>query len=428
MIVECSRCGAPLNVNEAKPLTKCAYCGASSQTRSLKTVSPATPPGWRPPRQWTPPPHVPQPTGAPLPYRSPQTSGCPAVIAVIALLIAGGVAIGIYGSARKTSGGAGFSGPAALSGLNPARLATVTLRERQDELAKALGGDKRDNTLRVPLASKDWSAVTFEWDPAHPEHVLKFYLNCDSPHPAYAAVREKLDRALPKRWNGDSWQWEGTSLFYAQSSGVLSVNVNPEQDGSRKNPYWKQQSEALWSIVRSSALGLASPVDPAVVRSYLGGGYPITDISKVDYDADVDASAAVMAKVFPGAVGEKRISLDYTVALNHPWLEQAELSWSNEKGAKLKGVDLRRSMGKPLEHQEAIAKCVEAGFGVKPKVNESDYLEKKRDYSFVLKEGGHIRVYEHMVTLDMREYPFAPPMPKAAFDKALAVLDACGRK
>lgn len=428
MILECSRCGAPLNVTEGKRLIKCAYCGASSEARSLRTVAPETPRGWRPPREWMPPPNAPQASRAPLRYRSPATTGVPLAIALIGLVAVVGGVIALRGMPKGPLGNALPGGVSSVSGLDPARLATVTLRERREDLSKALGGEARDNSLRVPLASKDWTAITFEWDPAHPEHVLKFYLNCDSPHPAYAGVRQKLERALPRRWNGDSWRWEGVSLYYAQKSGVLSVNVEPEQERSRKNPYWKQQSEAMWSAVRAAALGLPSPLDQAAVRHYLGGGYPITEIGKVDFEADVDASAAAVARVFPGAEGEKRIGLDYTVALDHPWLEQAELSWSNNKGAKLKGVDLRKSSGKPLDHQEELAKCVESGFGVRPKVNESDYLEKKRDYSFVPKEGGHIRVYQHMVAINMREYPFAPPMPKATFEKALAVLDACGRK
>jgi hypothetical protein len=427
MIVECKRCGAPLDVSEGKRHTKCAYCGATSETRALRTVAPQTPGGWQPPRQWTPPSHTGFRANAPLTYHAPKAAG---VIVLAAILGGIGVAVAAgavaFVSTRKVSPAGYVTG---LSGVDPARLATVTLRERREDLAKALGATGlRDNTLRVPLASREWSAVTFEWDPAHPEHVLKFHLNCDTPHAPYAAVRARLEQLLPKRWDGEHWRWEDVSLYYGPKSGVLSVNVSEEQSGSRKNPFWKQQSEAMWSIVLSAALGLPSKVDAGAVRAYLGGGYPITELSKVDFNADVDGSGAAVARVFPGAEGEKRIDLDYTVALNHPWLEQAELSWGNAKGAKLKTVELRKSGGKGLEHQDEIAKCVEGGFGAKPKVNESDYLAKNRDYTFRLKEGGEIRVYGHLVKIELRDYPFAGPMPKATFDKAMAVLDACGRK
>ncbi|HEX2735629.1 MAG TPA: hypothetical protein VHM70_28710 [Polyangiaceae bacterium] len=70
MLIECNNCGAPLAIksNPASGtalgngafgnggIVKCAYCNATSQVAQARTVAPATPPDWQPPRQWRPPP------------------------------------------------------------------------------------------------------------------------------------------------------------------------------------------------------------------------------------------------------------------------------------------------------------------------------------------------------------------------------------
>ena len=70
MLVECKRCGAPLDVGQRVAMVSCAYCGASTRVRSMRTIAEETPSGWVPPPTWTPPSHVPMPT-KPIPYLAP---------------------------------------------------------------------------------------------------------------------------------------------------------------------------------------------------------------------------------------------------------------------------------------------------------------------------------------------------------------------
>ena len=58
MIVQCSYCGAPLDVKTGERVAKCAYCGRTERVKGMETLHMQTPQGWTPPPQWTPPPGV----------------------------------------------------------------------------------------------------------------------------------------------------------------------------------------------------------------------------------------------------------------------------------------------------------------------------------------------------------------------------------
>ncbi len=109
MIVECKKCGAPLNVVDGQRLIQCSYCGATSQVKGMRTAAMQTPPGWQPPPTWQAPPSTSTSTSAPLtanvyrPSVSPPSSsnaGCLTGLgSFIALLAIGG------GVAYTTMGG-----------------------------------------------------------------------------------------------------------------------------------------------------------------------------------------------------------------------------------------------------------------------------------------------------------------------------------
>lgn len=58
MLVECSNCGAPLDVKEGANKTKCNYCQHSNVVQRTRTIAVVTPAGWEAPKVWTPPAHV----------------------------------------------------------------------------------------------------------------------------------------------------------------------------------------------------------------------------------------------------------------------------------------------------------------------------------------------------------------------------------
>lgn len=75
MLVECSHCGAPLDVRDDARIVKCAYCDHANRVRTMHTLAPKPPPDWAPPKQWTPPPHKHVPSTRPLVYHQPRARG-----------------------------------------------------------------------------------------------------------------------------------------------------------------------------------------------------------------------------------------------------------------------------------------------------------------------------------------------------------------
>jgi hypothetical protein len=73
MLIECSYCGAPLDVNPHQRVTKCKYCDTTSQVQATRTVAQETPPNWRPPQQWTPPIQFPADSAKTLIYHTANT-------------------------------------------------------------------------------------------------------------------------------------------------------------------------------------------------------------------------------------------------------------------------------------------------------------------------------------------------------------------
>ncbi|MBX3251685.1 MAG: hypothetical protein KF901_31195 [Myxococcales bacterium] len=56
MLVECSKCGAPLDVKQGERLARCNYCDATTRVGQTRTIAVVTPAQWAPPQVWTPPP------------------------------------------------------------------------------------------------------------------------------------------------------------------------------------------------------------------------------------------------------------------------------------------------------------------------------------------------------------------------------------
>jgi hypothetical protein len=84
MIVECSHCGAPLDVKQGEKLNKCRYCGSTNQVNRQRTIAFETPQGWRPPPKWTPPAHFAAGSAQVLTYKA-AASGVAMVVGISAV-------------------------------------------------------------------------------------------------------------------------------------------------------------------------------------------------------------------------------------------------------------------------------------------------------------------------------------------------------
>ncbi len=105
MILECSHCGAPLDVGGRSPFTRCNYCGRTSRTSACKTQHRVTPQGWAPPQQWLPPPQFTVHVIQPLPYKKASGAiGCIIFVSVmLPLIIAGAAGFAIWAAAPRAS-------------------------------------------------------------------------------------------------------------------------------------------------------------------------------------------------------------------------------------------------------------------------------------------------------------------------------------
>ena len=433
MIVECGHCGAPLDVREGRRYTKCTYCKKTSEARQLRTIEPQTPPGWRPPPVWTPPAHVPANSHVPL-RLNPAPIVAPFIImgVVIALTVSGLVA-GVAMKGVSTSKKAGT--PAYPGGPNrvaPSVFEKVSMKSTPEKLQQITGvAMDAQHSMRVPLAHPNWDAITFRWDPDHLDHVKDFYLNGASTNSTTEA-RKTLKTLIGRRFEKDGFQWEGCGLNADPKGSYIGSNVTIEVHGKEtvENPFWRQQSEALWKLTRHAALGVGDPPTKSESRDFLGVGYPLGDLAKFDFDADIDSADAAVKKVFPGGVRFLFIDLDYRVALDHPLYGAMEIGWQNKKAAKVANISIRPPPGTngKWPNQIALESCVEGEFGKPSRVSTGDHLGGSRDVSWKPAGGGEVRVYEHMLVITMRDNPFSKPMPKDVWLKAVSALDRCGKK
>lgn len=435
MIVECSHCGAPLDVRDGQRFTRCRYCGKTSESRSLRTLEQDTPPGWRPPPVWRPPPHVPADSAVQLSYSAGSAVSGIIVASVLLALIGVGAAVALTTRTHPSGSTGGVGAPVYPGGpkrIDPSALAKVTLRESPEALAEITGVPmSADHSMRVPLAHDKWEAITFQWDGEHLDHVRDLYLNGKT-GVSDSAARKAIRAVVGRRLQKDSFQWEGAGIYVSSTNDHVGVNVTISSAGKdEENKLWKQQSEALWKLVRSATLGVGKPPSDDEVRDWLGGGYRLSDLAKLDLATDIDASDAAVRKLFPGAVRQVHIDLEYKVALDHPWYGEAEVQWKNKKGAKVAEVMLRPPPGAPnykLTDQAAVDACVTASFGKPKKSFDGPHLGGSRDTIWNPAGGGEVRVYEHLVTITLRDSPFSTPMPAAVFTKVVEALDRCGRK
>jgi hypothetical protein len=416
MILECRHCGAPLDVKQGAELTKCRYCGTVNERQRMRTIATVTPQDFRPPRQWAPPPQFPADSSKPLKYHG-RPKGVDAVLVSVMIMVGvGGVAAALaLHRAGKLGSGGGVT--AMLGGATGQTLARASLEQTPNNLAKQLSGRAVETSVHVPLASDRFEYLSISWDEKQPSHPMSFYF---APRKGQG-VDERIRAALAGRLGGGLderglWSWEGVHLNY-QKEGGLGGSVTAELS-SAPNPNWKRQLQALWKLVVGVAFD--QPVAPTADESLelLGAGYPLAQLTAIDPATTVDSAAQTAQQRFRGAVARKFITLDVKIALAHPLLRYATMSWKNEKGARMSRVHMG-STSAFAGRREAFVGCLKGQLGA-PEVHEQDYLQKKIDYRFQLPKAT-LWVNESAVNLNPRD----EHIEAADWSRALGAIDRC---
>jgi len=114
MLVECDRCGAPLDVTDGQRFVKCGYCRGTQATEQLRTTETNTPDGWKPPDVWHAPEHrraeFPHPMRLANDARPMGRFGTVAVVLGVSVAI-GAVVSGLVGKRRLPWSGVDANAP-----------------------------------------------------------------------------------------------------------------------------------------------------------------------------------------------------------------------------------------------------------------------------------------------------------------------------
>jgi hypothetical protein len=413
MDLKCTNCGALLPSPQfpGASLT-CRFCGAPQVFPAPPAPPPASPPRFA--------------QNAPLAV-PPRSVGIFLAIAGVVILIS------FIGALAQRSPGAG--------GLLGARLDVSALNNVSLEVTPAAMTTTthvpvgNNEYMMVPLSSCPFKSIAFKWDESDLSHVSYFSLEFANPGQDAAPIRQRLRAALgPHMDASGSYSWGFANASFA--NGVLSAGVEANDPIEGKNPHRELQLDTLWNLVRSEALGLKVKVDDAAVRDWLGRGRPPSLLASLDPETNVEASASAVRALFPGATLGQVIEVERTVALDHPLLSEAKLSWDNKSLARLKSARFEPpNQAEAAADQPKFEACLQAAYGPATKRTETDHMkaEYTSEWSFD-GDSGEVEVDEFDVTVRVEtlvwSFPGGPKphrMPRASWQRLIGVLDACGR-
>lgn len=420
MLIECSRCGAPLDVKEGTKIVRCNYCSSSHRVQQTRTLSQQTPLGWRPPPTWTPPEQVPQ-ASQPLAYR--RSSHAPILMAVGATL-AIAVVVSVVGFAvQQTASVTG--GGARLGGVQAAKLATTPLGTTQVAFGQQFPSAVLDeNRARLALAGSPFDSAILSWNDER-NRVVGVSLLASEGQVDVGPLVADLKRHLGSRFISRDSQLgatypAGTYLNLNPKGSSFHFHSEPDDDARTD---WEARGEAVWKLMGLVALGATTSLD-ARDRGLLVG-YPLSKVATIDPTLVIDAAESSVASALPGSVATQSSELELEVLVDHPWFGSASLTWENKQGGWLNQLKLWSPRNEPLSDPEGVARCLEPLLG-KPEVRVTDHLKGEKSYQWkgsdYWKDGAHMGGNNLWLRM-----PHEKSVSKR-FRDTLTVLDRCGQR
>jgi DNA-directed RNA polymerase subunit RPC12/RpoP len=405
VIVECGHCGAPLDIEEGRAVVTCAYCTKKNRVAGLKTIAPTTPADFKAPEVWKP-----REESEPLAFHpKPQTgSKWPLALALVAA-IGGGVA---YCSLMR--------------GSTVEEIASLPLDSSPDQIEKKLHVTWRtDDSVRVTFrsgAAGPYEHVNYRWSDKDFTFVEGISLFTAEGSKLGPNVIPTLDKSLHGGVDASgSWRWGPANVRVDPATGSLHLQVKGTVD-DRPNPLRQRQLTALWKIVRDAAFGESgAPVAKAELVAVLGGGYPLAKLAAFDPQTKFGAAKTAFPMLFPGSLGFDNTAFE--VAVDHPLLFSASLTWDNAADGRLHGVHFRVT---PAFHERlaSFVACLTKEVGP-PEKNVSDFAKGTVSNTFRVRGSDEPRSVLDVHVGDQANLYFVQSNDAPAWARAFEAVDRC---
>ncbi len=416
----CPVCGAPLSEAPRPDVpVRCPFCNILVEHRD----APAPPPPAPAPPTLT-PERLRTELGAARARGGARSSSWITLVALTALIggIVAAVAALVHGIASsKGVGGIPLEHVSSLASLDGTP-ATV---------AAALDLDPpEDARVYVKVRDPPVDYVIFGWNEALPAHATSFGFFLREGDPAAPPAVDRLAATLGRRLVRED---DGRLTFYAGGAHLwvsnplssIAVDARPQDDDRGA-----ARLDLLWRVTTGAIAGRDVPVTDEERRVLLGEGWPLATLASLDPRIGLDAALAEIPRRFPGSVRDLVGGLEWSIAVDHPWFDDAELRWPNRAGARLEAFRLDpapRAGHRGFPDQAAVRACLEAIHGP-GQVREQDHLAGTWSASWRIQGLGDVHLGSSSLALNFGRWSDteAGPDPEA-WRRLLVGLDPCGR-
>lgn len=342
-ILECARCGAPLEAKLLRKTIKCNYCGATNVEENLATLHREKPKSFEQPETWRPRAGSGL-EGRELRYKTDWKDFLPLVYVGAILLAA------ILGGTTEV-----WRDP--YYGIVPADIATLKIVDSPANVAKELqGADASESVVTARFrkgSAGPFDTLSLGWGKTTAPKSISV-TSKNGPIPPEVAGR--LGKILHGGFDGKYWTFGPIVVTLRDDAKSVGIAIAPD-----KNPLFERQAVVALRVLDAAVFGAPLGVSDDEMRAVFGGGYPIADLARLDPKTLVADADARMTTLFPGA-SQKAHS--YEFGLDHPMLAFAKVQWddADEHGGRMRKIDFKLAVG-AKGRRDAWVQCLAKSLG-----------------------------------------------------------------
>lgn len=220
-------------------------------------------------------------------------------------------------------------------GLTPADMTTVDIAGPPEAVVTRLQGATFQKAQRTAFVSADFRTgqggiyrdLQLGWRDTNAAPTSLSVTPAGTASSAPTELRARLDSVLHGGVDPNGqWRVNGI-LFELDPDGGLIFQIDPKPN-QKDNPRFVRQSQIALRVLAFAAFGEPLGVGDQEMRDTFGFGYPVRDLAKIDPATVVENAESATHAVFPGAAFEdQRLGMVATIALDHPVVSFARMSW-----------------------------------------------------------------------------------------------------